>query len=114
MKYGRKERGHYKGKSPKQGQTNAEDLAMELPEGRESSYHRFDQDWGTFLGCKGHSDNVHSPGKPRTVVLNSLYNYFTVIGDIITFVIYFYNSQQATEGRTLWQQVPHSWIRLAS
>ena len=31
-----------KGKSPKQGITNAKDLPMELPEGRESPYHRLD------------------------------------------------------------------------
>ena len=41
MKYGRKERGHYKGGSPKQGLTNAKDLPIELPEGRKSPYHRF-------------------------------------------------------------------------
>ena len=40
MKYERKEHGHYKGKSPKQGLTSAEDLTMELREGRESPYHR--------------------------------------------------------------------------
>ena len=28
-----------KGKNPKQGITNAKDLPMELPEGRESPYH---------------------------------------------------------------------------
>ena len=32
MKYGRKERGRYKGKSPKQGITSAKDLPIELPE----------------------------------------------------------------------------------
>ena len=31
-----------KGKNPKQGLTNAKDLPMELPEGRESPYHRLD------------------------------------------------------------------------
>ena len=31
-----------KGKSPKQGLTNAKDLPMELHEGRESSNHRLD------------------------------------------------------------------------
>ena len=31
-----------KGKSPKQGLTNAKDLPKELPEGRESPYHRLD------------------------------------------------------------------------
>ena len=30
------------GKSPKQGITNAEDLPIELPEGRESLYDRLD------------------------------------------------------------------------
>ena len=33
MKYGRKERGHYRGKSPKQGLISAKDLLIELPEG---------------------------------------------------------------------------------
>ena len=33
MKYGRKDRGHYKGKSPKQGLTSAKDPTIELPEG---------------------------------------------------------------------------------
>ena len=36
MKYGRKERGTIRSKSPKQ------DLTIELPEGRESLYHRLD------------------------------------------------------------------------
>ena len=40
MKYGRKERGTIRGKSPKQGLTSAKDLPIELPEGRESPYHR--------------------------------------------------------------------------
>ena len=31
-----------KGKRPKQGLTNAKDLPMELPDGRESPYHRLD------------------------------------------------------------------------
>ena len=31
-----------KGKSPKQGLTNAKDLPMEFPDGRESPYHRLD------------------------------------------------------------------------
>ena len=31
-----------KGKSPKQGLTSAKDLTIELPEGRESPYHRLD------------------------------------------------------------------------
>ena len=35
MKYGKKERGHYKGESPKQGLTSAKDLPIVLPEGRE-------------------------------------------------------------------------------
>ena len=39
MKYGKKERGHEGGKSPKQDLTSAKDL---IPEGRESSYHRLD------------------------------------------------------------------------
>ena len=43
MKYGRKEREHYKGKSLKQSLTSAEDLTIELPVGRESPYHRLDQ-----------------------------------------------------------------------
>ena len=34
--------GIIRGKSPKQGLTNAKDLPMELPEGRESPYHRLD------------------------------------------------------------------------
>ena len=34
-----KERGH-EGESPKNGLTNAKDQPMELPEGRESPYHR--------------------------------------------------------------------------
>ena len=38
MKYGGKERGH-KGKSTKQDLTNAKNLPIELPEGRESPYH---------------------------------------------------------------------------
>ena len=43
MKYGRKERGHYKGKNPKQGLTTAaKDLTIELPEGRESPCHKLD------------------------------------------------------------------------
>ena len=33
MKYGRKDRGHYKEKSPKQDLTRAKDLTIELPEG---------------------------------------------------------------------------------
>ena len=41
MKYERKKRGH-EGKRPKQDLTNAKDLTIELPEGRESSYDRFD------------------------------------------------------------------------
>ena len=32
-----------KGKSPKQGLTNDKDLPMELPEGRETPYHRLDK-----------------------------------------------------------------------
>ena len=36
MKYGKKERGHYKGESPKQGPTSATDLTIELPDGHES------------------------------------------------------------------------------
>ena len=32
-----------KGKSPKQGLTRCENLTTELPEGRESPYHRLDQ-----------------------------------------------------------------------
>ena len=39
---GRKERGHYKGKSPKQGLTSAKDLSIELPEERESPYYKLD------------------------------------------------------------------------
>ena len=31
-----------KGKSPKQGLTSAEDLTIDLPEGREYPYHRLD------------------------------------------------------------------------
>ena len=44
IKYGRKERGHYKGGggSPKQGLTSAKDLTIELPKERESTYHRLD------------------------------------------------------------------------
>ena len=42
MKYGRKERGHYRGESPKQGLISAKDLPIELPEGCESPYHRLD------------------------------------------------------------------------
>ena len=43
MKYGRKERGHYEGgKVLKQCLNSAEDLTIELPEGRESPYHRLD------------------------------------------------------------------------
>ena len=42
MKYGRKERGHYKEKIPKQGLISAKDLSIELPEGCESLYHRLD------------------------------------------------------------------------
>ena len=33
MKYGRKERGHYKGKNPKQGLTRAKDLSIMLSKG---------------------------------------------------------------------------------
>ena len=40
-KYGRKERGH-EGKSFKQNLTSAKDLTIDLPEGRESPYHRLD------------------------------------------------------------------------
>ena len=43
MKYGRKERGHYNGggeEAPKQDQTSADDLTIELPEGSECPYHR--------------------------------------------------------------------------
>ena len=35
-KYGREERGHEGEKSPKLGPTSAEDLTIELPEGREA------------------------------------------------------------------------------
>ena len=42
MKYGRMEREHYKGEKPKQNLTNAKALPMELPEGRQSPYHRLD------------------------------------------------------------------------
>ena len=43
MKYGRKERGHYKGgESPKQGLISAKELTIELPDGCESPYHRID------------------------------------------------------------------------
>ena len=42
MKYERKERGYYRGKSPKQGLTRAKNLVIEHPEGRESPYHRLD------------------------------------------------------------------------
>ena len=41
-KSGRKERWHYKGKSPKQGITRAKDLTIELPEGRDYPYHILD------------------------------------------------------------------------
>ena len=34
--------GTIRGKSPKQDLTNAKDLIIELPEGRESPYHRSD------------------------------------------------------------------------
>ena len=40
MKYGRKERGHYRGKRPKQDLTNAKELTIELPDKRESPYRR--------------------------------------------------------------------------
>ena len=40
MKYGRKAREHHRGKRLKQGLSNAKDLTIELPEGRESPYHR--------------------------------------------------------------------------
>ena len=43
MKCGRKERGHYRGKSPKQDLTSAKGLTIELPEGRESPYYRIDK-----------------------------------------------------------------------
>ena len=42
MKNERKERGHYKGECPKQGLTSADDITIELPEGRESPYYRLD------------------------------------------------------------------------
>ena len=43
MKYGRKERGHYKGeKSKTRPDYSAKDLTIELPEGRESPYHILD------------------------------------------------------------------------
>ena len=38
---GRKERGHYKREKSQTG-PSAKDLTIELPEGRESSYHRLD------------------------------------------------------------------------
>ena len=41
MKYGKMER-EDEGESPKQGLTNAKDLTIELPERRESPYHRLD------------------------------------------------------------------------
>ena len=34
--------GTIRGKSPKEGITNAKDLPMELPEGHESHYHKLD------------------------------------------------------------------------
>ena len=43
MKYVRKIRGHYKGKSTKQGLTSAKDSAIELPEGHESPNHTLDK-----------------------------------------------------------------------
>ena len=43
MKYGRKERVHYKGeKSQTRPNYSDKDLAIELPEGRESPYDRLD------------------------------------------------------------------------
>ena len=42
MKYGRKERGHCKGKNPKQGLTSVKELTIELPKGREFPYHKSD------------------------------------------------------------------------
>ena len=42
MKYGKKERGHYKEENSKQNLTSAKDLTIELLEGRESLYHRLD------------------------------------------------------------------------
>ena len=42
MKYGKNDRGHYRGESLKQGLTSARDLSIELFEGRESLYHRLD------------------------------------------------------------------------
>ena len=42
MKYGRNKRGQEREKVSKQGLTNAKDLTIELPEGRESPYHRLD------------------------------------------------------------------------
>ena len=38
MKYRRKERGNYKGESPKQGLTSAKDLTIEISEGRDWKY----------------------------------------------------------------------------
>ena len=38
MTYGRKEHGHYKEESPKQGLTSAKDLPIVLHEGHESPY----------------------------------------------------------------------------
>ena len=47
-----------------------------------------DQDWGTLFDENGHIDNAHSPRRQQTILLNNHYNYFIVIGDIITYVIY--------------------------
>ena len=43
MKYARKERGHYTGKSPKQGLASAENQNVNAPEGLDSLYHRLDE-----------------------------------------------------------------------
>ena len=43
MKYGRKERGHYKGGKSQTRLTGAKNITMKLSEGRESFYHRLDR-----------------------------------------------------------------------
>ena len=42
MKYGRKEREHYRPKVRKKDIASDEDLTTMLPEGRDSQYHRLD------------------------------------------------------------------------
>ena len=52
--------GTIRGKSPKQGLTNAKDQTIEQPEGRESPYHKLDYPWGRSLtnACYNNAPNL--------------------------------------------------------